>query len=47
MRYDTKQLTFLNPHIMICDRCGTKQFDHEHFFKILCERFRCFWQRIC
>ena len=37
MRYDTKRLTYLNPHIMICDRCGEKQFDHVHFFKILCE----------
>ena len=37
MRYDTKHLSFLNPHIMICDRCGEKQFDHKHFLKITTE----------
>ena len=37
MRYDTKSLSYLNPHIMICDRCGKKQFDHEHFMKVFTE----------
>ena len=37
MRYDTKHLSFLNPHIIICDRCGKEQFDHKHFLKIITE----------
>ena len=38
MRYDTKYaLPEQSPHIVICDRCGAKQFDHTHFFKLIGE----------
>jgi len=26
-----------SPHIMICDRCGNKVPDHQHFFKLVGE----------